>query len=58
MRYKPRRNLELHLHPPLQQGLLRALRHLGDNNQFIVTTHSNAIAAVTPKEALYRLEAE
>jgi predicted ATP-dependent endonuclease of OLD family len=49
--------LELHLHPPLQQGLLRALRHLGDNNQFLVTTHSDAIAAVTPKEALYRLEA-
>lgn len=48
--------LELHLHTPLQHGLLRALRGLGENNQFIVTTHSNAIAAVTPKDSLYRLE--
>jgi len=50
--------LELHLHPPLQQGLLQALRALGENNQFIVTTHSNAVANVTPKDALYRLEAQ
>lgn len=50
--------LELHLHPPLQQGLLQALHALGENNQFIVTTHSNAVANVTPKEALYRLEAK
>ncbi len=50
--------LELHLHPPLQQSLLLALRSLGENNQFIVTTHSDAVAAVTPEESLYRLEAD
>ena len=50
--------IELHLHPPLQQGLLRALRRLGKNNQFIITTHSDAVAAVIPPESLYRLEVE
>lgn len=50
--------LELHLHPPLQQHLLLALRNLGENNQFIVTTHSDAVAAVTPEESFYRLEAD
>jgi len=48
--------IELHLHPPLQQGLLKALRGLGKNNQFIVTTHSDAVAAVIPDDSLYRLE--
>jgi predicted ATPase len=48
--------LELHLHPPLQQGLLKALRGLGENNQFILTTHSDAVATVTPEASLYRLE--
>ena len=50
--------LELHLHPPLQQGLLGALRRLGKNNQFIITTHSDAVAAVIPPDSLYRLEVE
>ncbi len=35
--------LELHLHPPLQQTLVRALQKLGKNNQFIFTTHSDSI---------------
>jgi predicted ATP-dependent endonuclease of OLD family len=48
---------ELHLHPPLQQGLLKALRNLGENNQFIITTHSDAVAEVVPEQAIYRLEA-
>jgi predicted ATP-binding protein involved in virulence len=29
--------IELHLHPPMQQTLLRALPKLGKNNQFIIT---------------------
>jgi predicted ATPase len=47
--------LELHLHPPLQQGLLKALRGLGKNNQFIVTTHSDAVTAIVPEESIRRL---
>ena len=31
---------ELHLHPELSYRLLQALRSLGNNNQFILTTHS------------------
>ena len=47
--------LELHLHPPLQQALLKALQHLGKNNQFIITTHSEAILSVLPDASVYRL---
>lgn len=47
--------LELHLHPPLQQALLRALPKLGHNNQFIVTTHSDYIADLVPAEAVIRV---
>lgn len=47
--------LELHLHPPLQQALLRALPRLGRNNQFIVTTHSDYIADMVPPEAVIRV---
>ncbi len=35
--------LELHLHPPLQQALVKALSEIGHNNQFIFTTHSNTV---------------
>ena len=38
--------IELHLHPPLQQALIRALPKLGKNNQFIITTHSEDVAAM------------
>lgn len=48
--------LELHLHPPMQQALLRALEKLGHNNQFIVTTHSDAVAELLPEETIVRLE--
>jgi energy-coupling factor transporter ATP-binding protein EcfA2 len=47
--------LELHLHPPLQQGLLKALRSLGENNQFIITTHSEAVTSIIPEESIRRL---
>ena len=42
--------MELHLHPPLQQQFLDALPDLGRNNQFIVTTHSPFIAAQFSEE--------
>ncbi|WP_448519879.1 AAA family ATPase [Rhodoflexus sp.] len=35
--------VELHLHPPLQQALVRVLTQLGENNQFIFTSHSNSV---------------
>lgn len=38
--------LELHLHPPLQQNLVRVLSLLGKNNQFIFTTHSNSVVSM------------
>lgn len=38
--------VELHLHPPLQQILVRALTELGTNNQFIFTTHSNSVTSM------------
>lgn len=47
--------LELHLHPPLQQGLLKALRRLGKNNQFIITTHSEAVTSIVSEESIRRL---
>lgn len=47
--------LELHLHPPMQQALLRTLPKLGQNNQFIVTTHSDSIARLVPEAHIIRL---
>lgn len=38
--------LELHLHPPLQQSFIRALPKMGKNNQFILTSHSNSVASM------------
>lgn len=48
--------IELHLHPPLQQALLRALPKLGKNNQFIITTHSDYIEQLVPEAHIVRLE--
>jgi hypothetical protein len=38
--------VELHLHAPLQQAFIRALPKLGQNNQFILTTHSDNVAVL------------
>ncbi len=48
--------IELHLHPPMQQALLRALPKLGKNNQFIITTHSDYIEQMVPDSCIVRLE--
>lgn len=48
--------LELHLHPPQQQALLGALRKLGPDCQFIITTHSPYLTDVIPNEEIVRLE--
>jgi predicted ATPase len=47
--------LELHLHPPLQQMLISALRTIGPDCQFIVTTHSPYLEEATPDESEIRL---
>jgi predicted ATPase len=48
--------VELHLHPPMQQALLRALPKLGKNNQFIITTHSDYVEQLVPEAYIVRLE--
>jgi len=48
--------LGLHLHPPEQQALLRALPRLGTDCQFILTTHSTALADVIPEDRKAYLE--
>lgn len=47
--------LELHLHPPLQQTLLNALHRFGSNNQFIISTHSDYIASLVDESQIIRL---
>ena len=47
--------IELHLHPPLQQALVRALPKLGQNNQFIITSHSNSVASMFDENQIIRL---
>ncbi len=43
--------IELHLHPPLQQALIKALPSFGNDNQFIITTHSpHVITMVKPEQ--------
>jgi predicted ATP-dependent endonuclease of OLD family len=47
--------IELHLHPPLQQAFFRALPNLGKNNQFIITTHSDYVPMITDESNIIRL---
>lgn len=48
--------LELHLHPPQQQALLRGLRRIGPDCQFIITTHSPFLTEAIPDDQEVRLE--
>lgn len=47
--------VELHLHSPLQQALIRALPLFGNNNQFILTSHSDNVTVMFNKEEIIRL---
>lgn len=47
--------LELHLHPPEQQGLLAALPKMGPDCQFLITTHSAYVEGAIPNEQETRL---
>ncbi|CAM2007218.1 AAA family ATPase [Acanthopleuribacter pedis] len=46
---------EQHLHPELQIAMLEYLPKLGLNNQFFITTHSEALADAVPPECVYDL---
>jgi len=48
--------VELHLHPPLQQAFIRALNKLGRNNQFILTTHSENVVSMFEEDQIIRLQ--
>jgi hypothetical protein len=47
--------LELHLHPPQQQALLSALRRIGPDCQFLISTHSPFLESLIPTEHEVRL---
>lgn len=44
--------IELHLHPPMQGTLIKALSSLGENNQFIITTHSEDVTSIVPSNSI------
>ncbi len=48
--------VDLNLHPPLAQALMAALPSLGANCQFLLTTHSEAVTAVSNPHQVHRLE--
>ena len=47
--------VELHLHSPLQQAFIRALPSLGNDNQFIITSHSDNVVVMFDQEEIKRL---
>jgi len=47
--------IDLNLHPPLAQALLRSLPTLGKDCQFIMTTHASAITDIVGEEEIRRL---
>jgi predicted ATP-binding protein involved in virulence len=48
--------LELHLHPPEQQAILGALKRIGPDCQFLITTHSKYLTGIIPPEHLVHIE--
>ena len=47
--------VDLNLHPPLAQALVRALPRIGPDCQFFLTTHSEAVTSVVSPEQTKRL---
>ncbi len=48
--------VELHLHSSLQQAFVRALSKIGNNNQFILTTHSDTVASMFEEKNIIRMK--
>jgi len=48
--------VELHLHPSLQQAFVRALSKIGNSNQFILTTHSETVVNMFEESNIIRLK--
>ncbi len=48
--------VELHLHPSLQQAFVRALSKIGNSNQFILTTHSETVVNMFEESSIIRLK--
>jgi hypothetical protein len=48
--------LELHLHAPAQQALYAALPRLGPDCQFFITTHSEFLTGIIPREQEVRIQ--
>jgi len=47
--------VDLNLHPPLAQALVRALPRIGPECQFFLTTHSEAVTSIVSPEQTHRL---
>lgn len=47
--------VDLNLHPPLAQRVISLLPRLGEQNQFVFTTHSSAVATMVSPRATFRL---
>jgi energy-coupling factor transporter ATP-binding protein EcfA2 len=47
--------IDLNLHPPLAQTLLGLLPRLGENNQFLFTTHARAVSTLVSPHTIHRL---
>jgi hypothetical protein len=47
--------IDLNLHPPLAQTLLGLLPRLGEDNQFLFTTHARAVSTLVSPHTIYRL---
>ncbi|WP_437998391.1 AAA family ATPase [Sorangium sp. So ce185] len=47
--------IDLNLHPPLAQTLLGLLPRLGEDNQFLFTTHARAVSTLVSPHTIHRL---